>query len=178
MIGDIQLIPNKANSVTSVTHFDLAGSALKFRSRRFGAILPTSPLYELYLCIRTRQKYSFYASVSYCLVIDNKFLLQFFGDSPISATGPAFIVNAAYFSFDFSISIRFEMIKLLTIIVVGTAGISAPTAASSYVHASVPISLVLFLCCTRSATKAFNFFKYAFSARTSPVLLQSDLLLS
>ena len=83
----------------------------------------------------------------YCLVIDNKLLLQFFGDSPISITTFAFIVNAAYFSFDFSISIRLWMIKLLTVIVVGTAGniSNLNRAALSYVHASVPISLVLFL---------------------------------
>lgn len=58
----------------------------------------------------------------YGLVIDHKLLLQFFCNSPISVTPFAFLINAAYFSFDFSISIWLWMIKLLAVIVVGTAG--------------------------------------------------------
>ena len=103
----------------------------------------------------------------YCLVIDNKLLPQFFGDSPISVTTFAFIVNAEYFSFDFSISIRLWMIKLLTVIVVGTAGNISNLNERPYLMfmPQFPYHLCFFSCRTLSVTKAFNFFKYAFSAR-------------
>ena len=116
----------------------------------------------------------------YGLVIDHKLLLQFFGNSPISVTTFAFLINAAYFSFDFSISIWLWMIKLLAVIVVGTAGNTGNLNEQSYFMfmPQFPYHLCFFSCRTRSATKAFNFFKYAFSARrrcTSAIRFSSFL---
>ena len=95
----------------------------------------------------------------YGLVIDHKLLLQFFGNSPISVTTFAFLINAAYFSFDFSISIWLWMIKLLAVIVVGTAGNIGNLNEQSYLMfmPQFPYHLCFFSCRTRSATKAFNF---------------------
>ena len=117
----------------------------------------------------------------YGLVIDHKLLLQFFGNSPISVTTFAFLINAAYFSFDFSISIWLWMIKLLAVIVVGTAGNTGNLNEQSYFMfmPQFPYHLCFFSCRTRSATKAFNFFKYAFSARrrcTSAIRFSSFLI--
>ena len=103
----------------------------------------------------------------YGLVIDHKLLFQFFGNSLIAVTPFAFLINTAYFSFDFSIFIRLLMIKLLTVIVVGTAGNISNLNEQPYLMfmPQFPYHLCFFSCRTRSATKAFNFFKYAFSAR-------------
>ena len=117
----------------------------------------------------------------YGLVIDHKLLLQLFGNSPIAVTTFAFIVNVTYFSFDFSISIRLWMIKLLAVIVVGAAGNISNINEQPYLMfmPQFPYHLCFFSCRTRSATKAFNFFKYAFSARrrcTSAIRSSSFLI--
>ena len=117
----------------------------------------------------------------YGLVIDHKLLLQLFGNSPIAVTTFAFIVNVTYFSFDFSISIRLWMIKLLAVIVIGAARDIGYINEQTYLEfmPQFPYHLCFFSCRTRSATKAFNFFKYAFSARrrcTSAIRSSSFLI--
>ena len=117
----------------------------------------------------------------YGLVIDHKSFLQFPGNSPISVTTFAFLINTAYFSFDFSIFIRLWMIKLLAVIVVGAVGNTGNLNEQTYLMfmPQFPYHLCFFSCRTLSATKAFKFFKYAFSARrrcTSAIRSSSFLI--
>ena len=104
----------------------------------------------------------------YCLMIDNKFFLQFLCYSSIAITTLVFIVNMTYFSFYVSIFIRFWRIKLFAVIVICAARDIGNINEQPYFEfvPQFPYHLCFFSCRTLSATKAFNFFKYAFSARS------------
>ena len=103
----------------------------------------------------------------YGLVIDHKLFLQFFGNSPIAVTPFAFIVNTTYFSLNSRIFIRLWRIKLFAVIVICAARDLGNINEQPYFEfvPQFPYHLCFFSCRTLSETKAFNFFKYAFSAR-------------
>ena len=111
----------------------------------------------------------------YGLVIDHKLFLQLFGNSPISVTPFAFLINAAYFSFDFSISIWLWMIKLLAVIVIGTAGnignLNEQSCLSSHITCAFSLAVP-------ARQPRHSIFLSMHSPHEDAVLLQSDLLLS
>ncbi len=92
---------------------------------------------------------------------------QFFRYPAIAIASFAFIIYPAYILLDRCILIRFRIIKLLAVIVIGTAGDSGNINEQTYLvfMPQFPDHLCFFSCRTLSETKAFNFFKYAFSAR-------------
>ena len=92
---------------------------------------------------------------------------QFFCYSSIAIATIAFIIDLADKRLYFGILIRFRRIKLLAVIVVGAARDTSNVNEQTYLvfMPQLPYYLCFFSCRTLSATKAFNFFKYAFSAR-------------
>ena len=101
-------------------------------------------------------------------MVDNIFFLKFFCYSPITITTFAFVVYTTYLGFYFSIFIRLWRIKLFAVVVICAAGNLGNINEQPYFEfmPKFPYHLCFFSCRTLSETKAFNFFKYAFSARS------------
>ena len=100
-------------------------------------------------------------------MIDNKLFLQLFCYPSIAVSTFAFIVNTTYFSLNIRIFIRLWRIKLFAVIVICAARDLGNINEQPYFEfvPQFPYHLCFFSCRTLSETKAFNFFKYAFSAR-------------